>query len=156
MEALFFVIILALIVHIVFKKLQSKSIKTTSELLRHGEFDLPIHKTYALDIVGEASYQENIAKIAGQKTKDGVEHHTKACLILENTNPYDDQAVRVDIEGLTVGYLSRKDARSYREQLQINGHPLSTFSCDAKIVGGWKRSEYNQGHYGVKLNLRKK
>jgi hypothetical protein len=49
----------------------------------------------------------------GGKSEDGHDHQCTAHLILEDDNPHDNQAVRVDISGYTVGYLSRKNARAY-------------------------------------------
>jgi hypothetical protein len=103
---------------------------------------------FEFDIVGEGSYQPALRAIAGRKTEEGVEHHCTAVLILEDSNPYDDKAVRVDIDGRTVGYLSRKHARQYRKQV-----PVGTMTVDAMIVGGWNRGGGDVGHYGVKLDL---
>jgi hypothetical protein len=74
-------------------------------------------------------------------------------LCLEDSNPFDDKAVRVAIEGRTVGYLSRNDARSYRKQLKHLGHARIVCNCRAVIVGGWRRSRSDEGHFGVKLDL---
>ncbi len=115
--------------------------------------NLPGPGTYEFDIVGESKYQEALESICGGRTEDGAELQTDAVLFLEDTNPHDNMAVRVDIEGQTVGYLSRKDARSYRNQLQQLGHANITCSCNAMIVGGWERSRSDRGHFGVKLDL---
>ncbi len=115
--------------------------------------NLPGPGTYEFDIVGESKYQEALESICGGRTEDGAELQTDAVLFLEDTNPHDNMAVRVDIEGQTVGYLSRKDARSYRKQLQQLGHASITCSCNAMIVGGWERSRSDRGHFGVKLDL---
>jgi hypothetical protein len=103
---------------------------------------------FEFDIVGEGSYQSALRAIAGPKTEDGVEHSCTAVLVLEDANPYDDKAVRVDIDGRTVGYLSRKHARQYRKQV-----PVGAMTVDAMIVGGWNRGGGDTGHYGVKLDL---
>lgn len=115
--------------------------------------NLPGPGTYEFDIVGESKYQKTLESICGGRTEDGAELQTEAVLFLEDTNPHDNMAVRVDIEGQTVGYLSRKDARSYRKQLQHLGHANITCSCNAMIVGGWERSRSDRGHFGVKLDL---
>src|SRR5690606_10952807 len=109
--------------------------------------------TYEFDIVGESQYQGALESICGGRTEDGAELQTQAVLLLEDSNPHDNMAVRVDIQGQTVGYLSRKDARSYRKQLKQLGHSNITCSCNAMIVGGWQRSRSDRGHFGVKLDL---
>lgn len=114
---------------------------------------LPGPGTYEFEIVGESRYQDVLVTICGGRTEDSAEHMTEAVLHLEDSNPHDNLAVRVDIDGRTVGYLSRKDARSYRKQLKQLGHERIVCKCDAMIVGGWRRSRTDQGHFGVKLDL---
>ncbi len=108
---------------------------------------------FSIDIVGESHYQEALNDFCGGKNIDGYHLPAKAWLLCENDNPNDDKAVRVDIDGLTVGYLSRELAREYRQRLQEAGHPESDAYCNALIVGGWRRSGYDQGDYGVRLDL---
>jgi hypothetical protein len=114
---------------------------------------LPGPGSFEFDIVGESKYQDALEEICGGRTEDSAEHRTEAVLYLEDSNPHDNMAVRVDIRGRTVGYLSRNDARSYRQQLKKLGHERIVCRCDAMIVGGWRRSRADQGHFGVKLDL---
>jgi hypothetical protein len=60
-----------------------------------------------LGVVGEGSYQDNLDRISGGKTEDGptTAEHT-AIMKPEPTNPYDQNAIAVTIDGATVGYLS--------------------------------------------------
>jgi hypothetical protein len=74
-------------------------------------------------------------------------------LVLDDDNPYDSLAVRVEIRGCIVGHLSRENAREYRRQLKKAGHPALTASCKALIVGGWDRGGGDRGHFGVRLDL---
>ena len=108
---------------------------------------------FAFDIVGESHYQDALEKICGGRSEDGAEEQVEATLYLEDENKFDSKAVRVDIQGKTVGYLSRDDARSYRRQLASAGHPKLIGRCDALIVGGWKRGSRDKGHFGAKLDL---
>ena len=114
---------------------------------------LPGPGTVEFDIVGESHYQDALEPICGGRTEEGAEHLTEAVLVLEDTNPYDKMAVRVDINGETVGYLSRSNARAYRAQLRKLGHPDITCKCKAMVVGGWERSGGERGSFGVKLDL---
>src|SRR3546814_913822 len=107
---------------------------------------------YEFDIVGESKYQDALEEICGGRTDESAEKHVEAILYLEDQNPYDNQAVRVDVEGNTVGYLARDDARSYRKQIASAGHANLVGTCDALIVGGWERSKQYRGHFGVKLD----
>ncbi len=114
---------------------------------------LPGPGTFNVEVVGEAQYQSALSKICGGKQPNGVQHRTQATLVLEDANTYDPQAVRVDISGQTVGYLSRKDARDYRRSIRQQGYPELTASCVAIINGGWDRGQDDQGHFGVRLDL---
>lgn len=115
--------------------------------------NLPGPGSYSLDVVGESKYQSALEKICGGRTAEGHKKIVQATLIHENDNPYDNKAIRVDIEGMTVGYLSRDNAREYRERLKEGGHPGITANCSAIIVGGWDRGAKDKGHFGVKLDL---
>lgn len=101
---------------------------------------------YGLDVVGESHYQGDLERLAGGRTRDGVEVETQAELIPEDDNPHDKKAVRVAIGGRTVGHLSRDDARAFRESV---GRPAT---CAALIVGGWDRGKGDRGHFGVRLD----
>jgi hypothetical protein len=109
--------------------------------------------TYWVDIVGEASYQHALEKICAGRTEDGHEKVVTARLIHEDSNPYDNKAIRADIQGMTVGYLSRENARRYRKELKEAGYVGLTAECWAMIVGGWDRGAGDKGYFGVKLDL---
>ena len=72
---------------------------------------------------------------------------------LKDENPHDSMAVRVDINGTTVGYLSRDHARTYRRGLSKAGYGTANAYCEALIRGGWDRGEGDRGFYGVYLDL---
>lgn len=103
---------------------------------------------FLLPVVGESRYQDAIEAICGPRAEEGEDRPVEARLVLENDNPYDSMAVRVDIQGQTVGYLSREHARRYRKQ-----YAATEAYCDARIRGGWDRGEGREGYYGVVLDL---
>jgi hypothetical protein len=109
--------------------------------------------TYSLDIVGESKYQSALEEICGGRTEEGHKKIVQATLIHEDDNPYDNKAIRVDIGGMSVGYLSRENARQYRKRLNEAGHPGITTTCSAMIVGGWDCGGDDKGHFGVKLDI---
>lgn len=104
------------------------------------------------EIVGESAYQEALAKICGKRSEDGENKVIEARIVLDNKNPHDKLAVRIEIAGRTVGYLSREDARAYRQRLKQEGRASATVTCQAKIKGGWKRKG-SVGSYGVFLDI---
>jgi hypothetical protein len=72
-----------------------------------------------LEVVGEASYQDNLWRVVGGRRSPGdrVRVDIYAVLVAETDNPYDVNAMSVWVQGLKVGYLSRNDARRYRPGL---------------------------------------
>ncbi len=114
---------------------------------------LPGPGTYFLDVVGESKYQTELENICGGYSEDGYEKLVQATLIHEDNNPYDNKAIAVYIEGEPVGYLSRENARQYREKLRNAGYPGMAATCSAMIVGGWDRGDGDKGCFGVKLDL---
>lgn len=123
-------------------------------LFRRPRWRLEPTGDYEQEIVGESRYQAALDRIAGGKIEEGHELEVTAELILDDGNPHDDKAVRVDIDGATVGYLSRRDARSYRRRLQAHKAPRKVIlECPAIIVGGWRRAGGDEGHYGVRLDM---
>lgn len=76
----------------------------------------------------------------------------KAVLIFENTNRYDPDAVKVEIKGQQVGYLSRGDAKAFRKRMAAERIAGERFDCEANIRGGWERSS-GSGPFGVYLDV---
>ena len=106
-----------------------------------------------LEVVGEASYQDNLWRIIRERRSPDrrVREEVYAVLAAEPDNPYDANAVAVWIEGLKVGYLSRGDARRYRPGLQAleqkHGKPIALAGV---IAGGGMRAD-GPGRLGVFL-----
>lgn len=117
-----------------------------------SEVALPGTGTFPLSIVGESRYQHDLEAVCGGRTEEGADLTKSARLILEDTNPYDRNAVRVEIDGRTVGYLNRQDAKAYRQYLQRIRAGRAIGVCEAHIRGGWKRGD-DQGHFGVFLDF---
>lgn len=111
------------------------------------------NQEFALEVVGESHYQEALEQICGPRTRNSVEQLHTALLILEDENPFDKNAVRVEIKEKTVGYLSRKVAIIYRQQLKAGGMPKANGECQAVIKGGWQKSNGEIGSYGVWLDI---
>ncbi len=116
--------------------------------------DLPVSGNFNVDVVGESHYQKQLKKICGGRTKNGHELEVKAILYCENYNKHDANAVCVQIDGLTVGYLSRADAKEHRAALEEQGIPETPVRCAALIRGGWSRKMgLDKGQFGVMLDL---
>ena len=100
---------------------------------------------YAYNIVGEQSYQNNLKKIAGPKEEESKFFECYAKVSSEPFNQYDKNAVKVEINGLLVGYLSKSEAAKLSSKVVNKTVP-------AVIDGGWKDEE-STGSYGVKLAI---
>jgi hypothetical protein len=111
--------------------------------------DLPYDE---YEIVGESHYQAILGKHAGPKTEAGADHECVVLLVCERGNKYDKNAVRVELAGETVGYLSRNDAESFREMLDDEDVRGAKVKAKARITGGWKRDD-DEGHFGIALDL---
>ena len=148
MLVVFLVLILAIVGYALLRKRRTDSALPSRQVGR-----LRGTGKYEFDIVGESKYQSALESICGGRTEESAQKHVDAYLYLEDANPHDHKAVRVDVNGMTVGYLSRENARSYREQLAQFGHSNLTGVCNAMIVGGWRRSNSDEGYFGVKLDL---
>jgi hypothetical protein len=86
---------------------------------------------FAVAIAGESQYQIHLRSICGPGK---VKHACRAVLRLEFDNQFDPNAVRVEINGKPVGYLTRDYAPRYRHQVDIT--PEFDGTCDALIIGG--------------------
>ena len=100
-------------------------------------------------VVGESHYQDALEAICGPRCEEGEDREVTATLICDDANSFDANAVRVDIDGRTVGHLSRDSAALYRAHLREKGFGKSPATCTARITGGWARGPRGAGHYGV-------
>lgn len=105
----------------------------------------PNKTSYTYNIVGEQSYQNNLKKIAGPKEDKSKFFECYAKVSSEPFNQYDKNAVKVEINGLLVGYLSKGEA------VKLAGKVINK-TVPAVIDGGWKDEE-GTGSYGVKLAI---
>ena len=100
---------------------------------------------YTYDIVGEQSYQKNLAKIAGKKEEESKFHECYAVVSSEPFNKFDKNAVKVEINGLLVGYVNKVDAS------KLAGKVINK-TVPAVVNGGWDDGD-TKGSYGVKLAI---
>jgi hypothetical protein len=120
------------------------------------QFDSTYENPYPLQVVGEASYRDEIESIFGyvDETEGVDDDYFLARLILEDDNKNDPgNAVRVEIEGRTVGYLSKPNAKLYREQLQKSGLENVIGECHASIKGGFIKRDEELADFGVRLDM---
>ena len=108
-------------------------------------------------VVGESGYQAELAELIGSPRSSGYEVQMDAQLVLDDGNPHDPGAVGVEIRGVRVGFLARKDAAAYREDLLAAGLKGRSLTLVAQVRGGWRRKgaggHDDVGRFGVFLDL---
>lgn len=104
---------------------------------------------FPLEAVGESHYQDALLQICGRYNRYGHQHECEASIGLEPDNPYDANAVRVSIQGRTVGYLPRHQASRVAAAMRELG--ISAAGCGARVNGGWRTNQHDQGYFGVRL-----
>lgn len=108
---------------------------------------------FDLEVVGESDYQAHLKSICGGNLKQGSLKRAIAELRYENKNPRDSEAIRVDVNGKTVGYLPIEEARLYRKKIEETGYDEITVSCNAIIFGEKKEGFFGSAAIGVWLDL---
>lgn len=88
--------------------------------------------------------------ICSRRSGNEIEILTQAQIIPDNDNEYDKAAVRIEIAGKLVGYLSRPNARKWISKMISEGIYEET-TCNAKIK--WDRNIDEEGSYGVWLDI---
>jgi hypothetical protein len=97
--------------------------------------------------VGESNYQEALSRVCGSSRWEDVRFDCIAALVREPNNPYDSNAISVQVEGQIVGYLSREDAKAYGPLVATHG----VVACRARIAGRGPGSETQ--NLGIFLEL---
>lgn len=102
---------------------------------------------FACEVVGESYRQDSLERLGAEARRQRCDW-VPAMLVLEDDNPHDAQAVRVEIAGLHVGYLSRAQAPQFREAVQATAFPKEkSFQCKAVLRGGGDKA------WGVWLDI---
>ncbi len=109
---------------------------------------------FDFNIVGESNYQSAIKKLASTYDFEKEVKEFDAIITLEDTNQYDNKAVRVDIDGQLVGYFSRGDARSFRRRLTTKKLGSIATKTKAVITGGHTDKNGNALSYGIVLDIK--
>lgn len=117
------------------------------------QIDLEGPGAFAVDVVGVSRRQDALAGIVERRGRSGRTVTCDALLVLDDANPHDANAVRVEIDGALIGYLSRDNARRYRADLAAAGQPRADVRCKARIVGGFETASGGRAHFGVRLDL---
>lgn len=91
-----------------------------------------------VDVVEEADYQEVLERLAGGRSHTGAMKPVVALLTREPDHPHDKNAVRVDVDGETVGYIEKWNAKSIQPLLLKLQSARRPAWVRGTIVGGWE------------------
>lgn len=138
---------------------KSKTNSSTSESSQrpyptNADFVWPTLDTFDFEVVGESYYQPVLAALMGDGSDPAIDGRGTAVLLPYDDNPHDDKAVRVTIAGLTVGHLSRDDARKYRRRLKAKAGGMVAAMCGCQIVGGHQLRDGTKASFGVMLDMK--
>lgn len=117
-------------------------------------FAWPEIGNYDVEVVGESNYQPVLKALMGDPNDPEMDGKGTAILVPEDNNPYDNKAVKVTVQGFTIGYLSREDARSFRRRLSAKKLGMVPTSCCFEITGGYTLKDGSQAFYGAMLDLK--
>jgi hypothetical protein len=109
-----------------------------------------ISREEMVPIVGESNYQPAIRSACGWSKPEDICFECMAELVPEPSNPHDPNAVRVDIDGRCVGYLSREHAAELGPAIAEGIKTQGTGMCRA-VIAGHKDGE--TANLGVFLHL---
>lgn len=145
-------ILAAAIAWLIFRPLKQPKIAAKPVLA--SQYGWPPLGEYEFEVVGESFYQPVLKALHDTVAGTDEEPTGTAVLVPENDNPHDASAVRVTVQGLTIGYLSANDARSFRRRLVSKKIGLVATSCGVLITGGYMLRDGQQAHYGAQLDMK--
>lgn len=108
---------------------------------------------FELEVVEESHYQRHLKVLSERYSAKCGDRELIAKLHYENTNAHDKKAIRVVIDGGTVGYLSPTDARLFRKRVEKVRPEGFIISCDAEILGGKRVGFFKKTEFSVWLDL---
>ena len=105
-----------------------------------------------LEVVGESHCQSHLWRIVGGWRDDRVRHPIVAVLVPEPHNPYDSNAISVQVDGGHVGYLRRQDAATYAHGITaLIERTGANVALKGVVLGGGNRRD-GRGLLGVWLD----
>ncbi|MEW7009507.1 HIRAN domain-containing protein [Lentilitoribacter sp. EG35] len=106
---------------------------------------LATNRDFKVNIVGESFYQDSLQIIWKRTNKDD---RPKAKLVPDPKNPHDANAVKIEVMGMHIGFLSKEDAIRYHAEFG----PKSS-QCNIRIYGGF--NDDSSTNISAKLNCKR-
>lgn len=108
--------------------------------------------SFRIAAVGTSFYRSEIASIAQNPDNARALVICVAYLVPDNQNAHDAHAVKVVVEGRTVGYLSRDFAKCYRSYISDLPDHIHHISAIAAITNGVKTSDETY-EYTIEIDI---
>lgn len=104
----------------------------------------------SLDVAGESQYRAAIEQAVGRRP-EGHQDVIDAALVWEPRNRYDPNAIAVQIQGRTCGYLPREVAERYRPVMEWCRDEGFVPVVRADVSGGWQQSDRSWADFGIRV-----
>jgi len=104
-----------------------------------------------LEIVGELAYQADLWQLCRGSVGDRIRCDIVAVLVPEPANPYDPNAIAVQIDGYVVGYLPRATAQEYLPALKDMMTRRGAYVALRGVIVGGGYYDDGPGRLGVWL-----
>lgn len=144
MWTLIFTLVIGLLIILFARKFQNNKSLSTSALEDASFAD---NVLYTFEITGEQSYQHHLRGIARATDPASKFIEVTASVRSEPSNHFDQHTIRVEIQGLTVGYLKEQDAK------QLAGHTID--KKVSAVISRVRLDENKEEYYGVKLAVKR-
>src|SRR5436309_8378826 len=105
-----------------------------------------------LEVVGELAYQDALWRLSGGTLGERIRRQILAVLVPEPTNPYDANAIAVQIDGQVIGYLPRATAQEYLPGLQRLMSECGGYVALRGVIVGGGYYDDGPGRLGVWLD----
>ena len=110
--------------------------------------------TFEFVVLGAARHQPDLEKLCDVRQSDPK--IVEALLVPADANEKYKNAVSVEVQGRTVGYLAPELAEAYRKRLVESGYPGARTRCKAKIIARLHSSVGGSTDYAIRLDLPQK
>jgi hypothetical protein len=105
-----------------------------------------------LDVHGESHHRAEIEAAVGRRP-EGHQDIVDAALVWEPDNPWDPNAIAVQVAGRTCGYIPKLDAKRYRPVMKWARNQGFVAVVRADVTGGWQLPDQSWAEFGIRLYL---
>jgi hypothetical protein len=125
------------------EQIRTERFKADEEVLLEAGF---LIGNVQVDVVDESDYQEELERLAGERSRAGSIEPVVALLTREPGHATDKNAIRVDVGDATVGYIQKLNAKEIQplmQRLEKAGRPAWVRGW---VVGGWEDDRSDNNH----------